>query len=43
MNSEKEKQHKNGKIKTRNIFKRLIEWIAEGASKPEKRAGQCST
>ncbi len=43
MNSEKEKQNKSGKIKNRNIFMRLIDWIAEGAAKPEIRAGQCST
>ena len=43
MNSENRMSNKNGKINNKNIFVRMMEWIARGAEKAEKSGGGCTS
>lgn len=36
-------QNSDRQKKNKNMFTRLIEWIAEGAVKAQKGGGQCKT
>lgn len=41
MRYEKQVPGKKGKKNKKNMFMRLIDWIAEGASKAERMGGNC--
>jgi hypothetical protein len=41
MGAGKENSNTRGPNKKRGMFMRLFDWVAQGAEKAQKRAGQC--